>query len=112
MSEELDEMYEMGWIADYPHPQNFLDILFHSTADYNYGGYTNPDVDRLLGQAAVEKDNAKSLAMYQDIEQRLVSDGACIPLWFGQNYYLVKPYVKGYSVNPLGQASLNEVSLE
>ncbi len=111
LKDELDEMYDMGWIADYPHPQDFLDILFRSGADYNYGGYNNPVVDSLLSEAAVTKDSAASLAIYREIEQELVSDAACLPLWFGQNYYLVKPYVSGYKINPLGLISLNTVSL-
>jgi oligopeptide transport system substrate-binding protein len=60
----------------------------------------------------VESDTNKSLELYQQIEQKLVADAACLPLWFSQNYILVKPYVKGYKLNPLGFAMLNEVSVE
>jgi oligopeptide transport system substrate-binding protein len=42
----------------------------------------------------------------------LVNDAACLPLWFGRNYILVKPYVKGYDLNPMGIAMLNKVSIE
>ena len=105
-------MFLMGWVADYPHPQNFLDILLHSGADNNYGEYSNPDVDTLLDMAAVEQDNEMSLALYQQAEQKLVEDVACLPLWFGRNYILTKPYIKGYSVNPMGFAMLNRVSVE
>ncbi len=112
LKEEKDEMFLMGWIADYPHPQNFLDILFHSGADNNYGEYSNPDVDALLEKGGVEKDNDLSMALYQQAEQKLVEDAASIPLWFGRNSTLIKPYIKGYSVNPMGFAMLNWVSVE
>ena len=113
LMEEKDEMYYMGgWVADYPHPQDFLEILFHSGADNNYGEYTNPEVDALLEEAGVEQDRQLSLALYQQAEQKLVEDAACLPLWFGQNYTLVKPYVKGYDLNPLGIPMLNTVSIE
>jgi len=49
--------------------------------------------------------------MYQQVEKILVADAACLPLWFGENYLLVKPYVKGYSLNPLGFANLNRVTV-
>ncbi len=110
LDQELDALYEMGWIADYPHPQNFLEVLFHSDAYYNYGGYVSRDVDGLLDKAGMEKDTNNSLTLYRQAEQKIVDDAACIPLWFGRNYYLVQPYVKGYSVNPLGFAMLNSVS--
>jgi hypothetical protein len=46
------------------------------------------------------------------VEQKLVADAACLPLWFSRNYVLVKPYVKDYKLNPLGFAMLNEISIE
>ena len=112
LMEERDEMFHMGWIADYPHPQDFLDILFHSGTENNYGQYSNPEVDALLGMANVEPDSEVSLGLYQQAEQQLVEDAACLPLWFGENYVLVKPYVSGYELNPMGIAMLNTVSVE
>jgi oligopeptide transport system substrate-binding protein len=111
LDEELDQMFESGWIADYPHPQDFLDVLFASGADNNYGGYSNPDFDALLEKAAAEPDPDQGLALYQQAEQMLVDDAACIPLCFGVNYVLAKPYVSGYKLNLLGFAMLNEVSV-
>jgi len=112
LMEERDEMFHMGWIADYPHPQDFLDILFHSGTENNYGEYSNPEVDALLEMANVEPDSEVSLGLYQQAEQKLVEDAACLPLWFGENYVLVKPYVSGYELNPMGIAMLNTVSVE
>ncbi|MFH1031935.1 MAG: peptide ABC transporter substrate-binding protein [Chloroflexota bacterium] len=112
LKEEKDEMFDMGWIADYPHPQDFVDILFRRSGSINYGDYGNTEVDTLLDRAGVEQDRNKSFALYQEAEQKLVNDAACIPLWFGRNYILVKPYVKGYTINPLGFATLNQVTIE
>ena len=109
---EADEMFFLGWIADYPHPQDFLDVLFHTGSDNNYGGYSNTEVDSLLDMANTEMDYETSLGMYQQAEQILVDDAACLPLWFGQNYMLVKPYVNGYRLNPLGMPSLSRISIE
>ena len=112
LKQEKDEMFYMGWVADYPHPQNFLEILFRSDADNNYGEYSHTEVDALLDKAGLEQDMELSLALYQQAEQILVADAACLPLWFGQNYILVKPYVKGYDLNPMGIPILNKVSIE
>ncbi len=112
LAEETDEMFYSGWIADYPHPQDFLDILFHSGSDNNHGQYSNPGADALLEAAGVEQDSSSSLELYRQAEQLMVDDAACIPLSFGRNYVLIKPYVKGYELNPLGFAMLNEVWLE
>jgi oligopeptide transport system substrate-binding protein len=111
LQEEKDNMFDMGWVADYPHPQDFLDVLFHTGADNNYGDYSNPAMDSLLDKAGVESDTATSLGMYQQAEQMLVNDAAILPLWFGENYVLVKPYVQGYQVNAMGIAWLNKVKI-
>ncbi len=109
---ELDNMFFSGWIADYPDPQNFLEILFHSKAEYNYGKYSNPTVDTILDRAAVEPDEQKRLSMYQQAEEIIVNDAACLPLWFNENYILVKPYVKNYRVDAQGVPLLSEVYIE
>ncbi|MFC1846565.1 ABC transporter substrate-binding protein [Chloroflexota bacterium] len=109
--QEKDEMYYWGWSADYPHPQNFLQVLFGSGSEYNIGGYGNAEVDAMLQAAGREQDIETSLDLYRQAEQMLIDDAACIPLWFDKNYVLIKAYVSGYSLNPLGYASLNEVSV-
>jgi oligopeptide transport system substrate-binding protein len=111
LMQEKDEMFIWGWGADYPHPQNFLEVLFASGSEINIGQYSNPELDTLLQMASLEQDSEKSLELYQQAEQMLVSDAACLPLWFGKNYVLVKPYVFGYQLNLLGFAMLNEVSV-
>ncbi len=112
LQQEKDDMFYIGWVADYPHPQDFLELLFHTGADNNNSEYSNPEVDSLLEMAGVEPDYERSLALYQQAEQKLVEDAACLPLWFGRNYTLIKPYVKGYQLNPLGLAALESVSIE
>jgi oligopeptide transport system substrate-binding protein len=111
LDEEVDEMFYGGWVADYPHPQDFLEVLFASGVENNFGGYSNPDFDALLATAAAEPDYDAGLALYQQAEQMLVDDAACLPLCFGRNYYLVKPYVSGFELNLLGFAMLNEVTV-
>ncbi len=109
--EEIDNLFDMAWSADYPHPQDFLDILFSAASEYNYGGYQNPDFNSLINKANLTLDKEAGFALYRQAEQILVDEAGCIPLTFGENYLLVKPRVKGYYLNPLGFAQLSEVSI-
>jgi len=111
LSQEVDQMYSTGWIADYPYPQDFLDILFSSGSTYNYGGYSNPQFDALIQQANGESDQTKAFTIYQQAEQLMINDGACLPLTFGQNYLLIQPWVKGLTVNALGIMDFNDVTI-
>jgi ABC-type transport system substrate-binding protein len=96
------QMFETAWIADYPDPQDFLDVLLHSQSSNNHGNYSNPEVDRLLEQARVEPDQGKRFALYHQAEQMIVDDAPWVPLWHGgERYVLVKPNVKDYFLLPL-----------
>jgi oligopeptide transport system substrate-binding protein len=112
LKEEKDQLYSYSWTADYPHPQNFLEVLFRSGNSRNYGEYSNKEIDALLEKAAREQNNVQSLAIYQEVEQKLVNDAATLPLRFRQNYTLVKPYVKGYELDASGVVKFNKVSVE
>jgi oligopeptide transport system substrate-binding protein len=96
MNGEVYQIYSSGWIADYPDPQNFLDIQFHSKSQQNHMGYANPEVDQLLEQARVASSPDERYRLYHQAERLIVNDAAWIPLSHGVDYSLVKPYVHGY----------------
>jgi ABC-type oligopeptide transport system substrate-binding subunit len=106
------QAFKVGWIADYPDPENFLDMIFHCGSVENYTGYCNSSVDALLEQARVTSDVDGRMEIYHLAEQAIVQDAPCLPLWFGQNYYLVKPYVKGFNPAPTIISSLKDVWIE
>jgi oligopeptide transport system substrate-binding protein len=108
---EVDNLFELGWIADYPDPQNFTDNLFRTGYAFNMGGYSNKDIDAAMEKASVEQNPGKRTEMYRKIDQALMDDAAVLPLWNGINYYLVKPYVKNYKMNGLGMPSFTSVTL-
>ncbi len=95
------QIFGGGWCADYPDPENFLDVLFHTGAEQNDGHYSNPEVDQLLEAARVELDVNKRLQLYQQAEQLIVDDAPVIFTLHGLDHVLVKPYVKGYVLTPI-----------
>jgi oligopeptide transport system substrate-binding protein len=106
------QMFDLGWVADYPDPQDFLEVLFHSTSTQNHTGYSNPQVDALLDEARSEKDEDKRLELYKKAEQMIIADAPWIPLNFGVDYWLTKPYVKGLLHPPMVIPVLQYVSIE
>jgi len=91
-----------GWCADYPDPQNFLDVLFHSQSDFNVSRFADADFDKLVEQAGTEKDTQQRLALYQQAEKMLLDNVDAIPLLYPVFYELVGPRVKGYIMTPIG----------
>lgn len=94
--------YVLSWGADYPDPQNFLDILFHTGSRNNRTNYHNAEVDALLDQANVERDFDKRMKLYNQSEQLIINDTAWVPLAFGKNYWLQREYVEGTVDTPMG----------
>lgn len=94
------QLFDGGWCADYPDPENFADILFHSASNQNSGSYSNPALDSILERARVEQDVTKRMAMYQQAEQMIVEDAPVLFTTHPLSYQLVKPYIKGYVFTP------------
>ncbi|HSG17676.1 MAG TPA: peptide ABC transporter substrate-binding protein [Anaerolineae bacterium] len=118
--EYLDELYggntghifNAGWCADYPDPENFLDVLFHSGSQQNLTGYGDPAVDALLEQARVESDVAKRLTLYGDIERQIVAAAPAAFLVHSLSAVLVKPHLKNYVLTPIGVPQWQNVAIE
>jgi oligopeptide transport system substrate-binding protein len=91
-----------AWYADFPDPDNFLGILFHSKSKNNYTAYHNPEVDRLLDQARVERDYLKRMEMYRKIEEMILEDAPIVPMINHLFQMVYQPYVRGIEVNALG----------
>lgn len=106
------QMFHIGWILDYPDPQNVLDILFYSKSRQNSTRYSNPEVDALLEQAGTEADQEKRFQLYYEAEQMIVEDAPCAPLFFDRTHALVKPYVKNYLFPAIIVPQLRYISVE
>ena len=92
--------------ADYPDPNAFLYPLLHSRnfgPAGNMGRYSNPKVDQLLDQARTMTRTDERTRLYREVERIAVQEDA---VWlFTSNYtsrVLIKPYVKGVVLSPLG----------
>ena len=92
----------LGWIADYPDPENFLDVLFHSQSNNNQTNYSNGELDLLLERARVELDESARFELYNQAEELIVNDAPWVPLWHSNGgSVLIKPFVKDYFLFPL-----------
>jgi len=85
------DIYQLGWVADYIDPDNFLKALFHSNSEVNFGRFNNQEFDRLVDEAARLTDPEKRLLLYIRAEQILTEEETgIIPLY---HCYVPVPYV-------------------
>jgi oligopeptide transport system substrate-binding protein len=106
LTEDAPQVWRLGWGADYPDANNFLNEVFHSESPMNNTRWKNEEFDNLVKSAAVEQDPAKRQEMYKRADQILCEeDVAIIPLYWYTQSLLAKPWLE-YTYIPTGGQEL------
>ena len=93
------ELGDAGWISDFNDAKNFVYLFQTSTGQLNYGKYSNPEFDKLMEAADVEKDTVKRANLMKQAEGILLKENGFMPMWFLTNRNLVSPRVTGWVDN-------------
>ena len=81
----------LGWIADYNDPITYLE-LFTTGNSYNYGLWSNTDVDEKIATAKATNAGAERDALLYAAEEEMFGEGGfpCAPLYFYTQLYCMK----------------------
>ncbi len=107
--------YEIGvtGTSAYVDPAPLILSYFGTGESSNASGYSNPQVDEWIAQAAVESDQETRATLYQQIQQQLLDDLPWINLFVANQYEAMKANVKGFTHIPTGtNYKLREVWIE
>ncbi|HZR43182.1 MAG TPA: peptide ABC transporter substrate-binding protein [Ktedonobacteraceae bacterium] len=105
------QMWYYGWQADYPDPHDWLAIFFGKGQDYNNMHYGQNNTTMAAEQQAVQDqivkadtitDPAARAQTYNEIELKLASETAWIPLYQSSANVLQSPKLHGFVNDPLG----------
>jgi peptide/nickel transport system substrate-binding protein len=90
-----------GWYPDYIDPDDFLTPFLKTGVNKWTGSqYSNPDVDKLLDEAAIEIDQAKRAQLYEQVQRILANDVPFIPLLQGNLMIVYRNNVEGVVLGP------------
>ena len=109
--------WRSAWIADYPDPENFLNLLYggHVPADLSTKSYINSvryqsaTFDSLFNVALREVDDAKRFELFRQADQVAVDDAATMPIFYDENTRLIQVYVKNFPSNSMEYRDMSEV---
>lgn len=110
--EEIDagkaEFFRLGWVADYPDPENFLNLLYGKLVPKDSGispinstRYQNPEFDRVFEEALRTLDKRKRMELYAKAEQIAIYDAPMLLIFYDEDYRFVQPYVRDYRNNAM-----------
>jgi oligopeptide transport system substrate-binding protein len=106
------DLFVSGWIADYPSPDDFLYLLFHSGLSGAEGSatfYHSAQVDRLLEEARGALDERRRLDLYAQAEKKILSDAPVIPLYFYRDFRVADTRVQNQVLDPMGAVDMWKV---
>ncbi len=100
--EEKPEIYRMGWCADYPDANNWLNEVFNSKSGQNYANFFNEEYDALVEQAAGESDPAVREDLYAQAEKVFIEDETAIaPIYYYTFVRMYKPWLEKVVISPV-----------
>lgn len=83
--------YLAGWVTDTGESGSSYEVLLHSPGRgfgmYNGGGYSDPDVDRLIEESSRARSGAERTAILTRIAQKVHADVPVIPLYRQADLY-------------------------
>jgi oligopeptide transport system substrate-binding protein len=105
------ELFRLGWIADYPSPDAFLFPLFSSTSPDNLTGLASAEVDDGLAAARKAADPVARDELYREVEQKVLSQFVVVPVAQLQSRLAVAKRVQAFTLSPMGTFDGTAVTL-
>jgi oligopeptide transport system substrate-binding protein len=100
-------MSSSGWLADYPDPDSFLRGLVTK-----HIGWKNTVFDQLVEAASHVSEHAERLKLYQAADRIFIEEAVILPLLYGRDHFLVKPWISHFHSSPLRTWHWKEVVIE
>ena len=99
------KMWRGGWIADYPDPENFLNLFFsenisNSSVISNPFKYSNKVFDANFKLAMRERDANIRRNLFVKCDQQIIDDAAIMPLFHQDFMTMVNFRIKNFVTNP------------
>jgi peptide/nickel transport system substrate-binding protein len=93
-------------------PDGNLYIFMRTGAPQNYGGYSNPVVDKALDEARLKSDPKERKAIYEKAAEVLLNEGPYLYLYHRKVLIAHSNKVEGYKQMPDGLVRLHGVSMK
>jgi oligopeptide transport system substrate-binding protein len=105
-------IYRMGWLADYPDPDNFMNLMT-SYSDNNYTGWKSKEYDALVEEGASSLDKEKRRQVYSKAQALLTEqDVPAVPIYSMVAHLLISDRLQNFPVNAMDKHPFKDVSIK
>jgi peptide/nickel transport system substrate-binding protein len=104
------DMYVLSWVGNID-PEEFYYSQHHTGATFNFQGYSNPEVDRLLDEARTETDTDARKELYAQAATTIADEASYIYLYNPSVIQAWSPKLEGYTVRSDRAIRFREASL-
>lgn len=106
------DVYRMGWCADYPDSNNWLNDVFNSASSSNYAKFNNAEFDALVEEAAFEADPDTRVELYHQAEDIFTNQVTPIaPIYYYTYVRMYKPWVE-YVISPVTGDPISQFKID
>jgi ABC-type transport system substrate-binding protein len=95
-------MFTVGWVADYPGPNDFLGVLLRTGSSNNYGRWSSSEFDGAIDTALGTVDPSTAEPAWADVLGIVRRDVPVVPLSYGDAWSLSRTGLLGAGQNGLG----------
>lgn len=114
------DFFRLGWIADYPDPENFLNLFYGKNvpdnpkdkSPINSFRYKNAKYDELFEKAISITDITERNKVYEQAEQIAVSEAPVLFIYYDEDYRLLQSYVRGFALDPMHRVNMRHTWLD
>ena len=104
------DAFMLSWLGNID-PADFYEAQHVTDGSSNYQGYSNPEVDRLLGQASTETDQDARKELYDQAAKLIVDDVSYLYLYNPDVVQAWVPGLSGYQIRADRAINFEEVEL-
>ena len=105
---DLPQIYLTGWMPEGPDPG----ILLRASRIQQHTRWQNERYANLVEKGGQMMDQAERIRLYQEADQILMEEAPIVPLTYGRNLLLVKPWVKRYATSPITRWLWKDIVIE
>lgn len=110
------QLYQLGWVADYPDAENFLQLFYkhNSSPGPNHSCYSNPEFDRLYEKIRTMSDSPERTAIYREMADIVIEDAPWIFMYHPMSFGLHHSWVKNYKPHdfPYGMTKYRKINMD